>query len=1166
MRGQRSQPRAMLGNTLGHYRIIEQIGSGGMGVVYRAHDEKLDRDVALKVLPPGTLADESVRRKFRKEALALAQLNHPNIETIFEFADQDGVDFLVMELIPGRALNYKIKDGPLSLPEVARLGIQLADGLAAAHDRGIIHCDLKPHNLILTPDGRLKILDFGLARRMHTVVTGDIARDATQSITVETAAISGTVPYMSPEQLTGQVTDARSDIFSAGAVLYEMATGKRAFPQAQVPEIMGAILHQEPATPVSVNPRISPGLDTVIRKALDKTASQRYQTAGELRVALESLTAGSGSGATAVAGAGAGTAGALTPGLSSGAKWGVTVGVAVLLAVGAMIGLNFGGLRGDLRSRFNHSGVAVVPSSATSAGIPARPAQIRPAVAVLGFKNLSGRPDEAWLSTALAEMLTTEVGAGEKLRTIPGENIARMKMNLSLSDTESYGAETLRKIRASIGSDYVLLGSYLALGNGQVRLDLRLENTSTGELLSSMSAQGTEMQIANLVAQVGVEIRKKLGAGQITPEDSEPVQVSLPSDPEAARAYAEALTRMRNFDTKGAQPLLAQVIKSQPHFALAHLVMARAWKNLGYLGRSKAETKLAFDNSSTLPRAERLSVEGAYDESIGERAKAIEIYKSIWNFYPDEIGPGMVLVDAQVADSQLKNAQAGIDALRKLPTSGMDEIQIDIAEARIAQDEGDFKREIEITHRTLDRARALDARSLEADMLYMESRPLEMLGDLKGGQKACEQARAVYAALADQAGVARSLTCAANMLADQGDNSSARRMYDQAEAIAEKIGNKNEQAVNLHDIGVIVHDQGEYLAAKKIIEQSLALDREIDNKVGIEQNLTSLGNIASDLGDMSGSEKLFREALAMSQESGNRAEEALISNNLAAILYGYGNDTGAQAMFESAQAIYQKTGQKDGIALTDSNLGAIREELGDIEGAKTHVQEAITLSAETGDKQSSGSATLGMGQVLREQGDLAGAHKFYDESLAIRTALGDKGSVAETNAFIADLDNAEGNYAGAYELATKSAAEAHREKAADLEAEVLAILARAAVGLNKIPEAQNAVARAAALAKKSQERHSIAGVQIAQAEVDAATGKSDEAVKSLEALVSDMNHLGLVSVEFEARLELGQVQIKSPKTAAAGRETVGALEKDATAKGFLLIAHRAHNAAASKSI
>jgi tetratricopeptide (TPR) repeat protein len=974
---------------------------------------------------------------------------------------------------------------------------------------------------------------------------------------------------MSPEQLTGQATDARSDIFSAGAVLYEMATGHRAFPQTQVAQIMGAILHQEPEPAVSLNPRISPGLDAVLRKALDKTASQRYQTAGELRVALESLTAGSGSGATAVGGSSIATVGAHVPRLSAGAKWAIALGVVVLLAVGTTIGLNVGGvgggLRGSLRSRFGRPDAGSAPANAAPTGIPVRPAQIRPAVAVLGFKNLSGRPDEAWLSTALAEMLTTEVGAGEKLRTIPGENIARMKMNLSLTDTESYGAETLRKIRASIGSDYVLLGSYLALGNGQVRLDLRLESTSTGELLSSMSAQGTEMQIATLVAQVGVEIRKKLGAGQITPEDSEIVQVTLPSDPEAARAYVEALTRMRNFDTKGAQPLLEQVIKSQPHFALAHLVMARAWKNLGYLEKSKAETKLAFDYSSTLPRAERLSVEGAYDESINERAKAIEIYKSIWNFYPDEIGPGIALVDAQIADSQFKNAQAGIDGLRKLPASGMENIQIDIDEARVAQGEGDFKREIEITHRNLERARSLDARSLEADMLFMESRPLEMLGDLKGGQKTCEQARDIYAALGDQAGVSRSITCAANMLADQGDNASARRMYDQAEAIAEKIGNKNAQEVNLHNIGIIVHDQGEYLAAKKIFEASLAIDRETDYKVGIEQNLTSLGNVASDLGDMSGSEKLFREALAITQDIGDRASEALVYNNLAALLYGYGNDAAAQAMFENAQAIYQKTGQKNGIALTDSNLGEIRAELGDLEGAKTHVQNAITLSAESGEKQNSGSAVLGMGQILREQDDLAGARKFYDESLAIRTALGDNGSVAETNAFIADLDNAEGNYGSAYALATKSAAEAHREKASDLEAEVLAILVPAALGLNKISDAQNAAAKASVLAKKSQERHAIAAIQIAQAQVDAAIGKPEDAEKILEAVVADMTRLGLVSVQFEARLDLGKVQIKSPKTAAAGRETLGALEKDATAKGFLFIAHRAHAATTSKS-
>jgi serine/threonine protein kinase len=256
----------MIGRTISHYLIIEKIGAGGMGEVYRAHDEQLDRDVALKILPAGLLADEAARKQFRKEALALAKLNHPNIETVHEFGSQDGVDFLAMELIPGDSLREKIKAGPLAEREIVRLGMQLAEGLAAAHDQGIIHRDLKPGNLFVTPDGRLKILDFGLARLIHP----EVANDVTRSITVESGTISGTVPYMPPEQLRGEPTDARSDVYSSGAVFFEMATGQRPFPQTQGPQIMGAILHQSAPSPTSLNQGITPGLESVILKTLEK--------------------------------------------------------------------------------------------------------------------------------------------------------------------------------------------------------------------------------------------------------------------------------------------------------------------------------------------------------------------------------------------------------------------------------------------------------------------------------------------------------------------------------------------------------------------------------------------------------------------------------------------------------------------------------------------------------------------------------------------------------------------------------------------------------------------------------------------------------------------------------------------------------------------------------
>src|ERR1700747_547308 len=196
----------MIGRTLSHYRILEQIGAGGMGVVYRAHDDRLDRDIALKVLPSGALAEDAARKRFRKEALALSRLNHPNIAMVFDFDTQDGIDFLVTEYVPGMTLDATVRQGFLSEKKVIQLGLQLAEGLAAAHAQAVLHRDLKPGNLRITPDGKLKILDFGIAK-----IIPASEQEATETLTRE-QEVSGTVPYMAPEQLRGEQPDSRTDI------------------------------------------------------------------------------------------------------------------------------------------------------------------------------------------------------------------------------------------------------------------------------------------------------------------------------------------------------------------------------------------------------------------------------------------------------------------------------------------------------------------------------------------------------------------------------------------------------------------------------------------------------------------------------------------------------------------------------------------------------------------------------------------------------------------------------------------------------------------------------------------------------------------------------------------------------------------------------------------
>jgi hypothetical protein len=314
----------MIGRTLATYRVLSQLGVGGMGEVYRARDERLDRDVAIKVLPTGLLGDETARSRFPREAKALSRLSHPHVSTLLDFGDVDGVDYLVMELVPGPTLAAVLREGPLAAREVVRLGTQLARGLKAAHEQGVVHRDLKPSNLCLTGDGLLKILDFGLAQLAPAMFP-------TQETPTETAVgkVVGSPPYMSPEQLLGKDVDARSDVYSAGACLYELATGRRPFGERSGAALVDAILHEAPEPASEAKARVPAGLQLVIAKAMDKDAGLRYQTAAELLVDLERLQQGSGAGVSATARVRTAPARRRRAGLWAGA------GVAAMALVGA---------------------------------------------------------------------------------------------------------------------------------------------------------------------------------------------------------------------------------------------------------------------------------------------------------------------------------------------------------------------------------------------------------------------------------------------------------------------------------------------------------------------------------------------------------------------------------------------------------------------------------------------------------------------------------------------------------------------------------------------------------------------------------------------------------------------------------------------------------------
>ena len=277
-----------VGQRFGRYRIEEEIGAGGMGVVYRAYDEKLERDLAIKVLTPGALNDEAARKRFRNEARILSRLNHPCIQTIHDFDAFEGQDYLVSELVPGLSLDAHLRSGAVPEKEVVHLGFQLAQVLAAAHMAGVLHRDLKPANLRVTIDGRLKILDFGLATLSRDAV---LTLSTTQTMATAPSGIAGTLPYMSPEQLLGEEVDHRSDIYSAGVVLFELATQRLPFNDSLIPKLTNAILHQAPPAPKALAPKLSIEFEHIVLKCLEKDPELRYQSAKELAVDLRRLEA-----------------------------------------------------------------------------------------------------------------------------------------------------------------------------------------------------------------------------------------------------------------------------------------------------------------------------------------------------------------------------------------------------------------------------------------------------------------------------------------------------------------------------------------------------------------------------------------------------------------------------------------------------------------------------------------------------------------------------------------------------------------------------------------------------------------------------------------------------------------------------------------------------------
>ena len=531
------------GQMLSHYRLIEKIGAGGMGEVYRARDEHLDRDVAVKVLPAGMLADEAARRRFRREAKALSKLNHPNIQTVHDFDTQGGVDFLVTEYVPGVTLSDRLAAGSLPEKEVVGLGMQLTEGLVAAHEQSIVHRDLKPGNLRVTPDGRLKILDFGLAKLVRPVT----ATATTASLT-ETQAVAGTLPYMAPEQLRGEKADPRTDLYALGVVLYEMATGQRPFREELATTLADAILHRTPVTPRAVNDTVSPDLERIILKCLDKEPENRYQSAKELVVDLRRL-------------GGPDTA----PVVSNQSRW-PWAGVAIL-SIAVVLALFFGYLQfwtsespGRIYDPPEHS------------------------IAVLPFVNMSDDASNEYFSDGLSEELLNLLAQIPELRVT------------SRSSAFSFKGQNLDvpTMAAKLNVAHILEGSVRKSGN-QLRITAQLIEVVTDTQLWSATYDRELKSVFAIQDEIAAAV---VGALKITLLGDVPK--TRKTDPQAYQLFLEGQYLRRHITTGSLQKAIEafkQAVEIDPAYvpAWADLADTYVWLGACDLADQAIQTAIGTD-------------------------------------------------------------------------------------------------------------------------------------------------------------------------------------------------------------------------------------------------------------------------------------------------------------------------------------------------------------------------------------------------------------------------------------------------------------------------------------------------------------------------------------------------------------------------------------------
>jgi eukaryotic-like serine/threonine-protein kinase len=996
----------------GRYRIVTLAGVGGMGMVYRARDEQLDIDIALKVLRPEVAADPGFRERFRKELLLARQVTHRNAVRIHDLGVEGDLLFLTMDFIAGRSLRAVLEEqGALGPRQAVAIARQLAEALAAAHAEGVVHRDLKPANVLVDDAGRALITDFGVARSM--AVAG-----ATQS-----GAIVGTPDYLSPEQARGEAVDGRSDLYAVGLLLFEMLSGRLPFAGDSYAERLAQRISGEARDLSDFGVAAPPRLRSILRRCLERNPARRYQSAQELLAALGALRETELPGASAATDRRAGLAGLaalagawLDPGRWTGRRrtWAVVAAaVAALAIVAGGWALGRGWLPGG-GGQGAGAGARAAGGARTAGGAAAAAAgrggaeataggaralgPARHVVAVLPLAEQTGRADLAWSSSGVAEMLATALAESPGLRVVDTLRLLRTVEDLKLPRGPLPEAE-LRQVAELVEADRLVTGTVRAVG-GVLRVDLALVATDLPvPAMRPLHAEARDAaQIFGLVGGLGEQLRRQLeggaapgraaaataataatagaGAGAARGAPGGPAAPPLTSSRAAMAAYTGGMRWLARADSLAARPALEQAVAADPSFTAAWVRLAGCYQALGYA--EKAQAAAARAAATPGAAAGRLGFEARAQLQLlqGSPEAAVATLRQLVQSYPQDLEARLSLAEAYGEQGMLDEA---IEVLRQVVRSDPNHPRAWYLLSKCLIEQGKARQALDDTlvHAMVVQNR-LGSEQGRADVLNAQGVGYEKLGDPERAAESYRQAAAIRRRIDDRRGYATSLKNLATLALVRGAYDDAERDLRQARDILQGLGDRAGVAALENAFGALEEERGRYDRALDDYRHALQLRRDLGDRLALAESLGNVGYAYHLLGDYDNALVYWQQALALDRSTGDRAGAVSTIQSIGQLRLVQGKWTEALRSFLDTLAESRKLGLKTGAAVSTGYLGRVAQYQGRYQAALASYQEALGMVRELGDLRGQTEFTLYAAEALQEIGMRAAA----DERLA----------------------------------------------------------------------------------------------------------------------------------------------------------------------------------------